>query len=98
MSKIDWKAKLSSRKFWAAVVSYITAIATSFGVTDSWIARIVLIVTGIGALCVYMLAEGLADKSGAASGTIEQTVKSETAVEYDSSERLRKMTTISEYE
>jgi len=61
--KIDWKAKLSSRKFWAAVAAWITSVLTAFGVTDNIIARVSLIVTGIGALAVYMLAEALTDKA-----------------------------------
>ena len=30
MDKIDWKRKLSSRKFWAALIGFITAILYVF--------------------------------------------------------------------
>lgn len=63
--KIDWKQKLSSRKFWAAVGAWITALLTAFGATDNVVARVSLIVAGIGALAVYMLAEAITDKARA---------------------------------
>ncbi|MCL2670536.1 MAG: hypothetical protein FWF10_00675 [Clostridiales bacterium] len=61
--KINWKSKLASRKFWAAVAAWITSVLTAFGVTDNIIARVSLIVAGIGALAIYMLAEALTDKA-----------------------------------
>jgi hypothetical protein len=62
---IDWKQKLSSRKFWAALAGWITSLLTAFSVADSVIAQVSLIVAGIGALAVYMLAEGMTDKARA---------------------------------
>jgi hypothetical protein len=59
--KIDWKRKLSSRKFWCAVAAWLSANGAAFGFAESVIARAVLIVSGVGALCVYMLAEAKAD-------------------------------------
>jgi hypothetical protein len=61
--KIDWKRKLSSRKFWAAVSAWLTSLLTAFNVTENHIAQAGIIVAGIGSLCVYMLAEGMADKA-----------------------------------
>jgi hypothetical protein len=65
--KIDWKRKLSSRKFWAAVAAWITSLLTAFGATDNAVARVSLIVAGIGSLAVYMLAEAKADSAGASA-------------------------------
>jgi len=84
--KIDWKAKLSSRKFWAAVAAWITSVLTAFGVTDNIIARVSLIVAGIGALAVYMLAEAITDKARA-NETSEsadecKTITTNTVIEY----------------
>jgi hypothetical protein len=63
MDKINWKQKLSSRKFWAGAAGWLTSLLTAFGATDSAIARAGIIVAGIGSLCVYMLAEGMTDKA-----------------------------------
>ena len=67
------KKKLSSRKFWAAVVSFLTALLTAFNINNLTIEQVTLIVSGVGALAVYMLAEAHADNgraknSGAKSG------------------------------
>jgi hypothetical protein len=59
--KIDWKRKLSSRKFWTAVAAWATSLLTAFGATDNTIARSGIIIAGIGSLAVYMLAEAKAD-------------------------------------
>ena len=61
--KIDWKRKLSSRKFWAAAVGWLTSVLAMFGVEDNMGARIIAMVSGIGTLCVYMLAESIADSA-----------------------------------
>ena len=33
--KINWKQKLTSRKFWSAVVGFVVPILLAFGVSDS---------------------------------------------------------------
>lgn len=67
MEKVNWKQKLSSRKFWAALVGVVTAIGAAFGVADSVITQIVAIVSGIGVLAVYILAEAKIDAASASS-------------------------------
>jgi len=61
MEKINWKEKFSSRKFWTAVVAYLTSLLTAFNVAETSVAQITLIVSGIAALAIYMLAEGIVD-------------------------------------
>jgi hypothetical protein len=58
---IDWGKKLSSRKFWAGVAGWVTSLLAAFNVAETHIAKISLIIAGIGSLAVYMLAEGMAD-------------------------------------
>lgn len=59
--KINWKQKLSSRKFWAAIISYITGILATFNISDNAVLQITAILGGIGALMVYILAETYVD-------------------------------------
>jgi hypothetical protein len=68
MMRINWKQKLSSRKFWAGVAGWVTSLLTAFNMTENMIARVCIIIAGIGSLAVYMLAEGMADKARA--GTV----------------------------
>ena len=37
---INWKQKLTSRKFWAAIIGFVTAILVAFGVNDLTIEQI----------------------------------------------------------
>lgn len=64
--KIDWRSKLSSRKFWAAFAAWATSLLTAFNITENIIAQVSIVVAGLGSLCVYMLAEGMTDKARAA--------------------------------
>lgn len=63
--KIDWKTKLSSRKFWAMLAALVLSVLTAFGVPSLTGEQVVVIISGIGALAVYMLAEGSVDKAAA---------------------------------
>ena len=75
--KIDWKRKLSSRKFWAMLAALILSVLTAFGVPELKSEQVVVIATGIGAISVYMLAEGAVDKEAVDSGEFD-SVKEET--------------------
>lgn len=62
--QIDWKRKLTSRKFWAAVAGFVSMLIVALG-RDAETAQTVtgLIMAG-ASLAAYMIGEGLAD-SGA---------------------------------
>ena len=61
--KVDWKQKLTSRKFWAAVVGFVTPILIMFNVPDLTIEQVTAIITSGGALIAYIIGEGLVDAS-----------------------------------
>ena len=63
MSKIDWKRKLTSRKFWAALVAFITALLLAFNVDAGSVEQITSIIMSFASLIAYILAEGLVDAS-----------------------------------
>ena len=60
---INWKAKLTSRKFWAAVAGFITPLLLSFGVSEAVAAEITGIIMSGAALIAYIIAEGLIDST-----------------------------------
>ena len=66
MNKIDWKAKLTSRKFWAALIGFITPILTVAGMNENQTAQVAAIIMSGGTLIAYIIGEGLADAAGAA--------------------------------
>lgn len=59
--KINWKQKLSSRKFWAAVSGVVISIMIIFGADSGSQERITGAITATGTLVCYILAEGVAD-------------------------------------
>lgn len=59
--QIDWKRKLTSRKFWAAVVGFVTPLLLAFGVSQEQTTQIVSIITSAGVLIAYIIGEGLVD-------------------------------------
>ena len=61
--KINWKQKLSSRKFWTAVGGFITPLLIAFGVSESDVVQIVSIIMAGGALIAYIISEGFVDAS-----------------------------------
>lgn len=71
--KINWVQKLTSRKFWAAVIGFVVPLLTAFGVTTSAAAQITAIIMAGATLIAYIVGEGLVDAAGA-SGTGQSTV------------------------
>ena len=58
---IDWKRKLTSRKFWVAVVAFITPLMLAFGISEDSVTQITAIIMAGADVVAYLLAEGLAD-------------------------------------
>lgn len=61
--KIDWKRKLSSRKFWLAVVGFVTPLLLAFGVADNAVAQVTAIIMAGADAIIYVLAEASVDAS-----------------------------------
>ena len=60
---IDWKRKLSSRKFWAAVSGVAIAVMMAFGQNAKSQERVAGVISSVGVLAVYILSEGAVDKA-----------------------------------
>ena len=84
MNSIDWKSKLTSRKFWVAVVGFVTPLLIAFGFTDGDITKVVAVIMGGATLIAYILGEGLVDSSRAKSETVSTstitTIKAEESI------------------
>lgn len=61
---IDWKRKLTSRKFWMAVVAFITPLMLAFGVSENSVTQVVAIVMAGADVVAYIIAEGMVDANG----------------------------------
>lgn len=67
--KIDWKRKLTSRKFWAAVAGFVSMLLIYFGKDAGQAEQIAALIMAGASLIAYIIGEGLAD-SGNAAGLI----------------------------
>lgn len=61
MKKIDWVSKLTSRKFWAAVIGFVTAILLAFNVSDLTVEQVTAIISASATLIAYIIGEGMVD-------------------------------------
>lgn len=59
--KIDWVRKLTSRKFWVAVVGFVTALLLGFGCADNTITEVTSIIMSTATLIAYIIGEGIID-------------------------------------
>ena len=62
MNKINWKKKLTSRKFWAAIISLVLAIITAFGL-DLDSEQVTALGWAFATLIAYIVSEGVVDAS-----------------------------------
>lgn len=59
--KIDWKRKLTSRKFWVAVIGFITAVMVALNIDKMTVEQVAAIISAMGTLVAYIIGEGLTD-------------------------------------
>ena len=68
---IDWKRKLTSRKFWLAVVAFVTGLMVAFKVDAETVESVGGIIMSGAAVVAYIIGEGLADAANADPVIIE---------------------------
>ncbi len=61
MKITDLERKLTSRKFWAAVVGFVTPIMAMADVPDNTAVQVTSIIMAGGTLIAYIIGEGLTD-------------------------------------
>ena len=78
--KIDWIRKLTSRKFWLAIVGFVTGLLTLRGVGADQIEKIGGLIMMGASVIAYIIGEGLVD-----SGTVVEEVNE---LSHEDSQRL----------
>lgn len=61
MNKIDWKRKLTSRKFWVAIIAFVTLLLIFFGVPQATANQVAEIIMAGAVVITYIVGEGLVD-------------------------------------
>ena len=60
---IDWKRKLTSRKFWMALAGFISGLLIFCGHSESEAAQVASLIMSGASVIAYCVGEGLADQS-----------------------------------
>jgi len=63
MQKIDWLRKITSRKLWLSVASFVSMLIIYFTGSESEAQQISALILAGASVLGYVLAEGLADSS-----------------------------------
>jgi len=78
MDKETFLRKLTSRKFWVALVAFVSALLTAFHVSEGSIAQVTSIIMAFGSLLIYMLAESATDVASLNNKKSEEAVDDDT--------------------
>ena len=71
MNKIDWTRKLTSRKFWLSIASFVAMLLVALGQSETTATQITSLIMAGATVIGYVIGEGLADASNASNNTPE---------------------------
>ena len=63
MNKIDWVRKLTSRKLWTAVGSFVSLLVVTLGYSENTAVQITGLIMAGATVVAYIIGEGLVDAS-----------------------------------
>ena len=69
---IDWKRKLTSRKFWAAVCNFVGMLVLAFGASAGTAEKITALIMAGASVIAYIIAEGLVDAANVGVVEVEE--------------------------
>lgn len=61
MKEINWKRKLTSRKFWTAVASFTSMMILATGGTENTATQVTALIMAGASVIAYIIGEGLTD-------------------------------------
>lgn len=67
MAKIDWKRKLTSRKLWLSIASFVSMLLIYFGHAESEAEQVAALIMAGASIIGYIIGEGLADNGNSAA-------------------------------
>ena len=71
MKKIDWIRKLTSRKFWLSVASFVSMLIVALGGAEATATQVTGLIMAGATVIGYVIGEGLADASNASGAAGE---------------------------
>lgn len=67
---MDWKRKLTSRKFWAAIAEFVTMLVIALGASENAAVQVSALIMAGASVIAYIVGEGMVDAAGAQAPTI----------------------------
>ena len=71
MKKIDWVRKLTSRKFWLSIASFVAMLMVALGQPEATATQVTSLIMAGATVIGYVIGEGLADYGNADTGEEE---------------------------
>ena len=71
MNKIDWIRKLTSRKFWLSIASFVAMLLVALGQSETTATQITSLIMAGATVIGYVIGEGLADSAHSTDNTPE---------------------------
>ncbi len=65
MKGIDWKRKLTSRKLWTAVASFVSMMIVATGGTENTATQVTALIMAGASVIAYIIGEGFTDSANA---------------------------------
>ncbi len=73
MSKINWKQKLTSRKFWVSIAGLATAIMILTNTNAETQTQVAAVIMATASVVAYTIGEGLIDANRTNTDTTDKT-------------------------
>ena len=70
--RIDWKRKLTSRKFWAALAEFTAMLVIALRGPEETASRVTALIMAGAAVIAFIVGEGLVDAAGAGTDGREE--------------------------
>ena len=64
MKKINWGRKLTSRKLWTAVASFVSMMIVATGGAENTATQVTALIMAGASVVAYIIGEGLTDAAG----------------------------------
>ena len=72
LKNIDWKRKLTSRKLWTAVASFVSMMIVATGGAENTATQVTALIMAGASVVAYIIGEGLTDSANIGSDDSEE--------------------------
>lgn len=72
MVKIDWVRKLTSRKMWASIASFVGMMIVALGYAETQAAQVTSLIMAGASVIAFVIGEGLVDAAHAGAVVLDE--------------------------